>query len=701
MNQFLSFLSLRLTFFRRCSSVRDAVEILTVSAVKIFRTGQMCRIIFACLLLFPLTPPVFADDLANETKAIELGEVVVTATRYEEKLSSVPAHVTVITEEDIKNSTAQNIPDILRTEAGIHVNDIAGNRRNIIVDIRGFGETAGLNTLVLVDGRRINQADLSGTDWTQIPLDRVKKIEIIRGGRGSILYGDNASGGVINIITKDGDLFKTGADIALGSYDTFRGSAYLSGSSKNLSYYLSGSYLSSEGYRDNSDTEAEDFGLNLGYYPNNFIKLSFSSGYHKDNTGLPGALKESDFAAGASRTDSINPQDFADVEDYYFKGGPEVYFRDDSLFKIDISYRKRASMFFASFSGGNFTGSAEIKTVALSPQLLLKNETGGVKNSLNIGFDYLNAEEKILNDSLFFGTRTIGEFELEKENYGYYVHDEIRATDKLLISGGYRYDRAEFTFHPSTPGHATMDEDLFTAGVNYNFYRKSYVYFSFSKSFRYPVLDELFSFFTNTIDTGLIPQRLDDYELGLRHYFTDNIYAQVNLFRIDTDNEIFFNPAVFANENLDGTTRRDGVEIAFNAEPFEWLALKGSYTYLEAKIKDGPFESNDVPNVPGHKATLETVFSPGKGVSISLNGVYIGERPFISDFENNSGRQEDYIVVNCKFKYKWKSLTAFLDINNLFNKEYSEYGVLGGFPIEKAFYPSPERNFLIGLSADF
>ncbi|MEF9438084.1 MAG: TonB-dependent receptor, partial [Candidatus Mariimomonas ferrooxydans] len=465
----------------------------------------MCRVIFACLLL---AIPVFADDLADETKVIELGEVVVTATRYKERLTSIPAHVTVISEENIKNSTARNIPDILRTEAGIHVNDIAGNRRNIIVDIRGFGETAGLNSLVLVDGRRINQADLSGTDWTQIPLDRVKKIEIIRGGRESILYGDNASGGVINIITKDGDLFKTGAEIALGSYDTFRGSAYLSGSSQNLSYYLSGSYLFSEGYRDNSDTEAEDFGLNLGYYPNNFIKLSFSTGYHKDNTGLPGALKESDFSAGASRTDSINPQDFADVEDYYFKGGPEVYLWDDSLFKIDISYRKRASMFFASFSGGNFTGSAEIKTVALSPQLLLKNETGRVKNSLNIGVDYLKAEEKILNDSLFFGMRTTGEFELEKENYGYYVHDEIRVTDKLLISGGYRYDRADFTFHPSTPGHTTMDEDLFTAGVNYNFYRKSYVYFSFSKSFRYPVLDELFSFFTNTIDTGLIPQSL-------------------------------------------------------------------------------------------------------------------------------------------------------------------------------------------------
>lgn len=655
----------------------------------------MCKL-WLLVFTFLTALTAWADD-----DSVKIGEVVVTATRYEEKLTSVPANTTVITEDDIKNSTAQNIPDLLRAEVGIQINDITGNHRSITVDIRGFGETATLNTLVLIDGRRVNAPDLSGTDWTQIPLDRIKRIEIIRGGRGSVMYGDNAAGGVINIITKEGGLLKAGAEIAYGSYDTFKGNAHFSAGSNNLAYSLSGSYLTSDGFRTNSSTETKDLGMNLNYYPGDYIKLNLSSGYHKDKTGLPGALKESDFKAGISRIDSVAPNDFAEVEDYYFKVGPEIYFRNDNFAKIDVSYRKRDYLSFASFTGGNFLGDTEIETITLSPQVVLKNKIGKVKNTLTLGLDYQNAEEKILNDSLFFGAHSIGDFKLEKENSGYYFHDEIDMTDNLHLSGGYRHDWADFTFSPSTPEHTTMDEDLYTVGVNYNFYKKSYAYFSFSRGFRYPVLDEIFSFFTNTIDTHLNPQKLNDYELGLRYYFSDNIYAHINLFRTDTNNEIFYNSITFANENLDGRSRRDGMEISVSAKPVAWLALNGSYTYLNATIKEGVFQRKDIPNVPDHKATFSTIFFPGNGFTIVLNGVYIGKRPFVSDFANNFGEQSDYIIINSKLKYKWESLTAFLDINNLADKEYSEYGVLGGFPVERAFYPSPKRNFLAGLSVNF
>jgi iron complex outermembrane receptor protein len=655
---------------------------------------QRAITIFFCLMA---VMPVLAEG-----GTIQLKEVVVSATRYAEELSSVPAHVSIITDKEIQSSTAKNIPDILRNEVGIQVNDIAGNQRNMTVDIRGFGETSGLNTLVLVDGRRVNQADLSGTDWTQIPLDRVERIEIIRGGRGGVLFGDNASGGVINIITKEGYTSKIGKSFAAGSFETYKGDAYIFGTANNISYSLNVNYLSSEGYRDNADTGSKDLGLNVNYFLNDLLKLNISSGYHNDKTGLPGALRESDFAAGASRTDTVHPDDFAKVKDFYVKGGPELYFLDDSLAKVDLSFRKRKFLSFASFVGGEFTGDTEIHTVAVSPQVVLKNTIKDtVNNTLTLGFDYENVDEDILNDSLFFGTQTIGEFDLGKENYGYYIHDDIRANERLSISGGYRYDRAEFTFQPSNPDSSTMDEDLFTAGINYRFSQKSYVYISYSRSFRYPVLDEQFSFFMSTINTELNPQRADDYEVGVRYYFSETGYAQANLFRIDTDNEIFFNPSTFMNENVRGTIRRDGVEVSIYAEIFDWLSVSGSYTYFDAEIQDGMFKGNEVPNVPDHMAALGTVLSPVQGLTIALNSNYVGGRPFISDYANDFNDQEDYIVVNGKIQYTWKKITAFLDVNNILDEEYSEYGVLGTFPLERAFYPSPDRNVLAGLTVEF
>jgi len=132
----------------------------------------------------------------------------------------------------------------------------------------------------------------------------------------------------------------------------------------------------------------------------------------------------------------------------------------------------------------------------------------------------------------------------------------------------------------------------------------------------------------------------------------------------------------------------------------KWLTLRGGYSYLNAKIKGGEFKGNKVPNVPHHKVTVEAVSSLGRGFTCMVNGIYVGGRPFVSDFANAFSNQSSYFVLNGKIMYQWKALTAFLDISNITNREYAEYGVIGGSPNEKSFYPSPERNFLVGLSME-
>lgn len=661
----------------------------------------LSRAITCAVIAIGITCPVLADSTDKGTYS--MGPVVVTATRYEESIATVPANVTIISGKDIENATAKDIPDMLRTVAGVHVNDIGGNQRKYTVDLRGFGETASMNTLVLVDGRRINQADLSGTDWTQLPLDQVDRLEIIRGGRAAVLYGDNAAGGVINIITKRGEGFKAGAQVAGGSYQTWETNAYVRGSEDKFSYAFSGGYLASDGYRDNSDTEAKDFAMNLGFGlgENSAFNLSYS--YHKDDSSLPGALKASNFRAGASRTDTVQPKDFTDTEDYYVKVGPEIYFLTDSLVKCDISFRKREVTNYASGDWGSFNGGFDIDTFTISPQVVMNEKVFGMANKLTFGIDFYRAKEDINNTSEFFGFISSDKVDMEKKNFGCYIHDELMVLPQLGLSGGYRYDRGTFeglsSLRPLESVRTTFDEELFTVGINYQLNRKSNIYTSFSRSFRYPVLDELFNFYSNVIITGLKPQTSDDFEIGLRYFITDTLNVGVNLFWIDTEDEIFYNLREFSNQNMDGDVKRKGIEVSID-ERFKWGGIGVAYTYTSAEVESGKFGGKDVPDVPEHQASLKTLIDIWKPLTIALNGNYMGKRPFISDFNNGFDDQDNFFVVNAKLKYQWKMFSAFVDINNLFNKEYSEYGVLGGVPIEQAYYPSPKTNFLVGISVD-
>jgi iron complex outermembrane recepter protein len=126
--------------------------------------------------------------------------IVVTPSRFAESDGVRPANVTVISRRDIEDNPATTLPAILADYAGIAARDLFGNNAsNSTVDIRGFGAAAGQNTLVLVDGRRLNDVDLSGVMWSAIPLSAIERIEIVRGGA-SVLHGAGAVGGVINII---------------------------------------------------------------------------------------------------------------------------------------------------------------------------------------------------------------------------------------------------------------------------------------------------------------------------------------------------------------------------------------------------------------------------------------------------------------------------------------------------------------------
>ena len=129
--------------------------------------------------------------------ATEIPAVVVSAARTQQSVLTTPASITVITREQIEASRARHIHEVLRSQGGVQIRDLYGDGSRATVDMRGFGETAGSNTLILVDGRRLNNPDIATPDLNSIALEDVERIEIVQGSAG-VLFGDQAVGGVIN-----------------------------------------------------------------------------------------------------------------------------------------------------------------------------------------------------------------------------------------------------------------------------------------------------------------------------------------------------------------------------------------------------------------------------------------------------------------------------------------------------------------------
>jgi iron complex outermembrane receptor protein len=628
-------------------------------------------------------------------------QIVVTPARSESLLDREPAAVTVIDEADIVDSPAGDIPEVLR-QAGVHVTDIAGNRRSYRVDLRGFGATASLNTLVLVDGRRVNAPDLSGTDWAQIPLSRVRRIEIIPGGTGAVMFGDNAAGGVINIITQDGRQTGTELKLRAGSFSTLTPEVATRGAVGAVSYAASGRYHRSDGHRRNSETEGGDIGGQLSFRGSGPLGLGVSAGYHGDTTGFPGGLTESDLAVGVSRGDSLNPDDFAEVDDAYVMVTPRANLGARGYALVDISLRQRDASFFSSFTGGTFTGATGTKTVGVSPSVVLRASGGGLAHHLVLGGDLTNGTQDVRNTLVFAGTPDVGVFALEKQDRAVYLRDET-SIGRVTIAAGYRYNSAAYTFEPSTPSSRNFSAHAASVGGTVQASNGAIVFAHVSRSFRYPVLDELFNFFTNTIETGITPQRSIDVEGGVRLLLA-GARANISFFRLTTRDEIFFNPisgfGVGANENLDGASRRTGFDLAVSM-PLGPLSVGGTYRLTDTSIDGGLFDGSAMPGVARHRGSLQLDVPLARPLTLGLDASFVGPRLFEGDFEGRFGELEGYALVDARLTYRQGSTRVFLDLKNLLDEQYTDFGVLGGFLLQRSFYPSPGRHALVGFEVGF
>ena len=658
---------------------------------------------------------------AETEEEVTLSPFVVTATRIEQGVERVPANVTVIDEDDIRNSNAKTVVDLLRSEEGVVVRDLLGNGKTSQVDLRGFGEGGPYNTLVLVDGRVVNEIDLSGVDWTQIPLGQVERVEIVRGS-GGVVYGYNAAGGVINIITKmPSKRLQATTGISAGSYGRHKEEAYVNGGDENVSASLFASYEATDGYRDNNDFRAKDLGGKIVFDPLDVLSLNLSGSYHDDDYGLLSPLTDDEMAA--DRTAGKPPYDEAEGTDQYLKLGIDLDLGAYGTIVTDVSYRDRESEaeFVDEFSGSLYTTELdrEANTWAITPRYLWNGEISEHANRLIVGADIYWAELDLETSSGVDAPPVLSDVaNAERDSYGFYVSNEFSLLDNLILSVGARHQRVRYDlsredltgFLAPLAETITDRENAYSAGLTFLYYNKSSVFVRANRSLRFPLTDEMVETvevapftYQLQLNSDLKPQTGQHYEVGVRHYFTPDILGRLTLFHAQIKDEIFLDKVNFPpfGSNVNHPeTQHQGIEIGSTAELFKKLTVFGNYSYTKATFEKDPFKHNDMPAVPKHKANVGfRVHDIVTGLVFSADYNYVGSSYAISDQANQYDKLEDYDTINAKLSYEWKRLEAFVGVNNLMDHEYAEYAVIGGTGLN--FHPAPERNWVGGLTVVF
>ena len=662
--------------------------------------------------------------------------VVVTASRFEELPGDLPVHVTVITQEEIRSSPARTVPDLLAERAGVFVRDFFGNNASTTtVDLRGFGSVGAQNTLILVDGRRIGDLDLSGVQYSAIPLAAIERIEIVRGG-GSVLYGEGATAGVINIITRgarpgDRTLSVTGS---AGSYDYREGVVQGAFGSGSVGVSLIGSHLESEGYRQNNQNRQSNALADVRWSAGS-NDLSLKVGTDNQGIRLPGARQVQPSAGrnelATDRRGAQTPLDWAQRE-----GNRALIDYRRTLgfgeFTVGAGWREKEQRSYFFFGGFPDYREVDLSVWSLNPRIKLDVPLAGRANSLVIGFDAYGYDYQLrrsnapTNIGVPFNT-----IDAEQDTMGVYVLDTLKLTDAFTLAAGARRERlridASDVFNPAAPGGAfgsgapansqRVYEKAYELAARYQISRGWSLLGKTARSFRFANVDEIYETspaFTNQFQF-LRPQTARSHEVGAEWRRAQAV-ARATLFLIDVYDEIRLDPFTtgVGNRNLPPSRRR-GFELEADARPLQQLGLGLGYSYVDAEFREGVLAGSaftqqnvniagkTVPLVPRHKVTLRASWDFNAATRLSATAAYVDKQFLDNDEPNSLGTQiPAYTLVDLKLSHRRGPWTVSATLNNVFDEQYYNYGVRSQFVADRYnAYPLPERNGFVSVEYRF
>ena len=683
----------------------------------------------------------FASNAAAQNNAVVLPPIDVSWSRIG-TTGIVGASTSVITSQDIERSPSQSLPDILAQQVGVQVTHVTGSPTGVndMVDVRGFGAFAQSNVLVLVNGRRYQDFDLQGFDFSQIPINSIERVEITRGMSGTVLYGDGAIGGVINIVTKtaSGAPFSGRVEGAVGSYGFGEGRVSASATSGPWSSAIYANAATSQGYRQNSQMTQQNAVGNLSYRSPEWTGyLNILGDSQRQN--LPGTLQNLPLVYPItldSPRASVTPFDWAHKQDFGVTAGFTRTLGSGADLIVDGGVRRKfqQGQFFNYFNNPFFSfdpstaGPANyvntvMTTSSVTPRIDMRHQLFGVPNRLLTGIDFYNTQYDSDRPQAE-GLPDIHRYSIRQTTASIYAMNTTTVTPALEISYGGRLQRnfvkgqdvynpavdPNAGFYASDPQAAPADSSEWQyalhLGYEYRINPTLALFGRTARAFRLPNADERVGA-GNPFDV-VVPPNLNlktqtsyDVENGLR-VSLGKFNFQTTGYIMELTNEIHFIPALFANVNLD-PTQRIGWENSATYQLSDDVRLRAGVAYTRATFREGQFAGKEIPLVaPWSGYTGLTWDIVKKLLVLDVTATFWSDRRMDNDQANVQPLIPANATMNVKLGGEWNQFFWSAAVLKLFNTNYYDYAIASAFT--QGFfsaYPQPTRTFVLRAGATF
>jgi outer membrane receptor protein involved in Fe transport len=646
---------------------------------------------------------------------IPVDEISKTAARAERNVLDVPGNVTRIDRSQIERSGARDLPDLLRREAGVFVTNTTTNPEGYTVEFRGFnnGGGNGSSTLVLVDGRRVNEPSSSAVDWALIPLGLIESIEIVR-GPASALYGENALAGVIGIRTLRPERGLQATLIGrAGTYDTGGGGLWVGGGAGPVR--ASGSFEGrvTDSYRDRADFRDQQGQMDLSFDLGGRGTLGLRGGYGSQHRDRPGSLTQDELTVDRRQAAVGSDEDFDRVRERFGQAWLDLSLAEPLALHVESWHRTRTDGAQTSDPFFRFTTDGQSDVDGVSGWFELDVAPLGHRLRTVTGCDWLQEDYDFDSAFEFFPFEaSLSATRARRQLYGLFLQTELNLTEDLILSAGVRRDAARYRGADALLGRdlgARFVEWSPKAALTWRVVEPLSVYVSYARGFRFPNFDEAFGFFG--FSPGLLPQTSNSYEVGAK-LRTQRITANLAAYTMSVEDEIFFDPLApnafspfltGVNVNLDRVRHR-GVEASASIRPVAWLELYGSYTFDDVTIRRDlltGLAGFRLPLTPRHRGTAGAILYLPWGFEVGANANYVGSRPLANDVRNQLERLPSYASYDARVGWRREiatGLSLLVDATayNVTNRKYSEFGGISAFSPRVGFYPAPERHYLIG-----